>query len=354
MKRLIAVFVVLSLLVVSASAAGVYEIEDDAALLSQPVVMYSLNSGASTFATGSDYSQDIYFLLSSVFDQVDANSVLTYLREIDSNTLLSYYNSSAISSNLAALMSFFSVAPNVQFLQDNNLPGVTNSNVTFTEIVRQGFLGLRNMNMVPSGSVMLAEWGSNFTLTGDWTMANVMNHGFTGLRSLIAGSETDNTYSVSISGGDGQTSTIQAVGLGPMLQLYLDYIQEGVSTLSYVFGNKDDQEAKEASSSVLKAFTKDFLKGDSDASVKVKDIGTLKNSSKSVQLLGQTGVDPSQAFEQLTDNESLFSFFTQETANDLDITVSTYSRDPGTQIVTSYYADSRVEFFNLIGKGGVE
>ncbi len=352
MKRLIAVFVVLSLLVVSASAAGVYEIEDDAVVLSQPVSMYSLNSGASTFATGSDYSQDIYNLLVAEFD---TNSLfMQFLRNVDQHTYSSMLSSSTISTNISVLLSFLSVSPNVQFLQDNNLPGITNQNVTFTEIVRQGLLGLRNMNMVPSGSVMLAEWGSNFTLTGDWTLASVMNHGFTGLRSLIAGSETDNSYSVTITDGDELSSTIQAVGIGPMIQLYLEYIQKGVASLSYVIGDEDDMEAKQASKSVLKEFTKDFLKGDSDASVKVKDIGVLKNSSKSVQQLGQTGVDPSQAFDQLTGNESIFSFFTEETANDLDTTVSTYSRDSGSQIVTSYYEDSRMEFYDLIGKGGEE
>lgn len=428
MKRIIAVFVVLSFLVVSASAAGVYEVEPDTVPIEDSVFpsvstysTYDLTATESTYLMEiRDYSELIYNIVNWGFD-TNLDSIWARLGYLMSDTsgiltavgtsnywLQQLYSSSASESTLSSVLSsvdlsnywleeiWSSVASEATLSSVEDILSVISGKVatesTLTalrssfvlpaghyflyasgnmkavdfalqpvDLLNNGFSGLsanlkdllRESSSDGSGMNYMTSTG---TVASDspLDLARLVRVGFLGVRSLISGSEADNTYSGTITNNDNSETSFSAIGLGPLLNKYLDAIQLDTGRLTYMFASPEDLEAKKKSESTTESFTDNFLNPDSDASIKLSDVGILKDSSKTVQELGQTGVTPGQAFDQLTGNGSIFSFFTQETANDLDTTVSTYSRDPGTQIVTSYYADSRAEFFDLIGKGGDE
>lgn len=451
MKRIIAVFLVLSLLIVSASAAGIYEVEEDTVMMMSPVSVMSTDSGISTAEfTGDDsnYLRLIYENIlnltthvSNRFDlelsDMDNTMFLIYQRLANTNTAIGTVNSwlSDISdsvdnsnywlqqiwnsiSDFATEDTLLDVLSEVSSLDtiltaisnkvatETTLSDISNkvaTETTLSEIVDKvstetTLRALRSSFILPAGSYFLYSTGnmravdfalqpvdllnngfgglssnlkdllressseglnyltSSGVVTVDTSLdlARLIRVGFLGVRSLISGSESDNVYSGTITSNENIETSFTATGLGPMLNKYMDSIQHDTGLLTYMFASPADIQAKKDSESLTSEMADSFLKPDSDASIKLSDVGTLKDSSKTVQQLGETGVTPGQAFEQLTGNGSIFSFFTQETANDLDTTVSTYSRGSGNEIVTTYYEDSRAEFFDLIGKGGEE
>lgn len=221
-----------------------------------------------------------------------------------------------------------------------------------TGLLNDAFLGLNSNLLIGENLPFLSETGT-ITLPYAVDFGTIIRHGFLGVKSLVSGSETDNVYSGTIVSNDNVETSFNATGLGPMLNKYMGAIQHDTGLLTYIFASPQDLDAKKRSESNTQAVADSFLDAKSDASVSLDDIGALSSASKSVQSLGQTGVTPNQAFEQLGD-ASLFDFFSQETASNLDTTVMTLSYDPAQQIVTNYYEQSRLDFFNLIGEEGSE
>lgn len=72
-----------------------------------------------------------------------------------------------------------------------------------------------------------------------------LDDGFSGLTSLISGSETDNTYSGSITSNDNAADGFSSVGLGPMLNTWLGAIEQNLGQLAYMYAD-DDQLAEKA------------------------------------------------------------------------------------------------------------
>lgn len=237
------------------------------------------------------------------------------------------------------------------YLGSDGIP-VSGSGIGVADLIANGFLGLRAHMGITTGS-FLGDGGRVYDLSdfgfSHFSLPYVVSNGLLGVRSLISGSESDNIYSGVSINNENVSSTFSVSGLGPMLHTWLGDIQNDLGVLSYVFASPQDLELKKESESNMDAVGETILSSDSKSSVKVKDITDISAASDSIQELGETGVTPGQAFEQLG-NSDLFSFFSAETAANLDTTVSTYSRDPSQQIVTSYYQDNRLEFFDVIGK----
>lgn len=446
MKKIVCLFLVLSMLVVSVSAADVYDIAPDAVIMKSPVSTFS--SGISPLVTGSDYSEDIYdwldttlidmltradgyFIsmddslsyiytrLSSILSAIndvnssvgtsnywlqqiwgsisdfatedtlfdvlsevsDLDTVLTYISYIvasestlldvlyeleDIDPILSDISDKvATESSLSSLSSLLNsrtlISSGEWIVKSDGSVGQIGDSWSMLSFLNSGLQGLRRNILsvdsrlyVGSGERILSVSGQEYTLSGLLPLSYVMSNGLLGVRSLISGSESDNVYFGTITSNDNSESSFNATGLGPMLNKFLDAIQADTGRLNYMFASPADIKAKQDSESITGEMADSFLKADSKASIKLSDVGVLKDSSEVVQDLGQTGVTPGQAFSQLTGNSDLFSFFSEETAADLNTVPTVYSRDSGNQIVTSYYEDSRAAFFDLIGKGGDE
>lgn len=432
MKRIIAIFLVLSLLIVSASAAGIYEVEEDTSVLMMfPVSVMSTDPGISTAEFDGD---DSYYLrliyenilnltthvtnrfdlelsdmdntmlliyqrlantntaigtvnswLSDIFDSVDnsnywlqqiwgsisafatENTLLDVLFELETinPTLSEISDKVATESTLSIVESSLYQGSGLRILDAYGVISTTTSDTPLAWINRLGFSGLsvnltsgfssvKNQLIQDANLRLLNADGVIQNTTSETSLAWINRMGFAGLRALLSGSESDNKYDGTITSNENVETSFTATGLGPMLNKYMDAIQHDTGLITYMFANPTDMEAKKDSESTTKSVTDNFLDSESDASIKLSDVGILKDSSKTVQQLGDTGVTPGQAFSQLTGNSDLFSFFSQETASDLDTTVMALNDDPDQQIVTTYYEDSRAAFYELIGKGGDE
>lgn len=122
MKRIIAVFLALSLLIVSASAAGIYEVEDDTSvLMMSPVSVMSSDSGISTAEFDGDDSNYLRLIYENIlnltthvtnrFDlelsDMDNTMLLIYQRLANTNTAIGTVNSwlSTINTSLGTINS---------------------------------------------------------------------------------------------------------------------------------------------------------------------------------------------------------------------------------------------------------
>lgn len=235
----------------------------------------------------------------------------------------------------------------------NNEGTVTygSSSLSLSDVAADGFLGLRNYLAVDAGNYFMGSDGTITSLTFPYPVVNFLASFSRGVQALLSGEQSDNRYSVELTDNSLVSSSVSKRGLGPMLSAYLDSVENHTALLSYVFASPQDLELKKESEDNMTAVGDSFLSSDSSSSVKVKDITDISSASDSIQALGETGVTPGQAFAQLG-NSDLFRFFSAETAADLDTTVSTYADDPSRQIVTNYYEQNRLEFFETIGKGG--
>lgn len=222
-------------------------------------------------------------------------------------------------------------------------------------ILKEGFFYLRKAFTLVPGTGILGMDGTMhvYDSSSNYGFVDFMRNGFVGIRSLIAGSETDNVYSGKLLGSDNKETEFNATGLGPMLQTYLDAIQDGTGLLSFMFASPEDIEMKENAADVTEAFNDTFLDPDSSTSLKVSDVTSIGDAAQSITGFGDTGVSPTQAFIQLGDG-SLFEFFTQTTADNLDTVPDTYSlrSDPRTEIVTNYFEQNRADFFSILDGGG--
>lgn len=213
-----------------------------------------------------------------------------------------------------------------------------------------------------TGTYYLNFQGTTSQAASDITFSFILRNGFVGLSTIlhnivssISGNVSSHTYSGSLIDNENQTSSFVVTGLGPMLQKYLQEIQHDSGLLTYIFASPEDLAMKENSSSNMSSVNDTFINPESSTSVSASDIGSLGSAAGSIEGLGQTGVTPDQAFTQLS-NDSIFEFFTSTTAGNLDTTVSTFARGdlsdhPSKTIVTDYFEQSRIEFYELIGEG---
>lgn len=278
-------------------------------------------------------------------------SNLTYLNA--SGIVMAMPSKSSITTILrngfAGLGNILKIPDGSSFLSTNGFITTSSSAINIGNLLRNGLIGLQAQIKAPSGADFLNSRGQASTTSQEVTLSYILRYGLLGIRSLLSGTQTDNEYSVYLRDNSNAVSSQKVSGIGPLMDRYLWSIQDKLGYLSYMYASPVDLEAKQDSESTTQAVTDSFLDPDSDASVKLSDVGTLKYASAQVQQLGQTGVTPGQAFEQLG-NADLFAFFTEEAANDLDSRVSTYSRNASDRIVTNYYEQSRTEFFDLIGR----
>lgn len=271
------------------------------------------------------------------------------------NTSVGAVNSSvqALSPVITALGPFITtplISTRTRYLNNEGTVTYGSSSLSLSDVAADGFLGLRNYLTVDAGNYFMGSDGTITSLTFPYPVVNFLASFSRGVQALLSGEQSDNRYSVELTDNSLVSSSVSKRGLGPMLSAYLDSVENHTALLSYVFASPKDLELKMESESNMDAVGDTILSSDSKSSVKVKDISDISSASDSIQELGETGVTPGLAFDQLIDG-SQFGFFSQEVFDDLHTVPQTFSRDSSTQIVTNFYEQSREEFYSMIGKG---
>lgn len=187
------------------------------------------------------------------------------------------------------------------------------------EINQRGFLGL-NENLL-------------YALTGG-----------RGVSALLTSHTVD-------SGHEGITSEedIESFDLNNTLATIFNQWDLPIKQLQAVLADDADLELKRQTAEQSGAFEDTFIKPGSPGSVSPGDIAVMGSVSQDASSLLDTGVSVEQAFGQLND-ASIFSFFTQETASDLDRVPATVSDDEGDWL-PSLFQQQQAEFYSIIGGG---
>lgn len=245
-KRIIPLFVVLALLLsVSVSAADVTEQGSDQTEVSELVFNegsvvsteilpvtdgeYSVTplaetSSAATYSTTSEV--DLLSLIYDVLYQPASSDGVSYsiygllmqvwYNSLSTNTWLNNINQQ-ISASISVLNSTLYSAAGEYYLDKSGNFSYSDNALSVGTLLSQGLRGL------------------------SWNIYNFE----TAVHDLISGSETDNTYSGSITSNDNATVGFSAVGLGPMLNTWLGAIEQNLGQLAYMYAD-DDQLAEKA------------------------------------------------------------------------------------------------------------
>lgn len=100
-----------------------------------------------------------------------------------------------------------------------------------------------------------------------------------------------------------------------------------LARLAYVLASDQEIEAKQASSDNQESFVNNFVKPSGSGSASLSDFGTIADSSSDVSDALNSGASPSQALGILSsDDSSIWDWFTQTTANELDTTNNNSNR----------------------------
>ena len=309
----------------------------------------------------------------AVDDPVEVEVIEPVTDQIESKALsLSDPGISLLSYNYDQTTALNKILEAIGYVYDGSgsVISVLGSLFELQDINQSGFSTLRtwlqNINQNVSASVslldklatvparMYALWydGTLYLNEGSISFLDMIRYGLGGLGTILRGDQNFNSnYSVNILGNDNEIEETTQFGMGPMINAWLDAIEKNSGNLAFMFASPEDVAAKGDSSSNLGAATDEMLSPDADASVKVSDIKSMSSISSGLKKYGDTGVSIGDMFGSLGD-DSVFSFFSQETADNLDSTITTFSRDPRTQIVTNYYEQSREEFDSRVGKDG--
>lgn len=263
-KRIIPLFVALAfLLSVSVSAADVTEQGSDQTEVSD--LVFDEGSVVSTEnlpITDGEYS---------VTPLAETSSVITYSTMTETDWLSSIYNvlyqpqsSDGVSYSIYGLLMqvwYNSLESNTWL---NNIYQRLNIGVDLLSFIRSYLFSSNSFYLTREGNIGSLTSGAAFVdlfvhasvglavilrenISVVTTMDSNTQQGFSRLvavfTDLIVGSETDNTYSGSITSNDNAETEFSAVGLGPMLNTWLAAIEKDLGQLAYMYAD-DDQLAQ--------------------------------------------------------------------------------------------------------------
>lgn len=350
------------------------------------VVVSSL-SGASYLPVSGDFSTVMRQVL-SVDDnaQVFANAVAPYVNDPEVLNVLKgvyqmvagrVYGSSAAGLNVLERWG--------DILQSDGTVGLENS-YGLADIVSNGFMGLRSLGLysgtilrydgvltrvsnydlprlISNGfqglSVSLLRNVSYLTDSGyvsgspaSMHITDVLSSGLLGLSSNLAGSDKVTAFTI-LSSSD-ITEDPEEVEVGNILdaiaQLH-NSLQPDLAKLRFVLASDEDIQMREDLKENYDAVNDTFMKPGSSGSVSVGDISDMGSVSHDASQLVNTGVSVGTAFGQLKD-PSIFSFFTQDAASDLDRVPVTAADDDPDIWAPSLWEQQQAQFYSIVGWGG--
>lgn len=231
---------------------------------------------------------------------------------------------------LSKISSHLFHSSNFYYWLANGTFSTTNTNMPIDEILVNGFMSQQLAGVFN----LLGENGTISTKGGYLHFPTAVMSAFAGLRSLLAGSESDNVYSGSITSNENMETSVSMTGIGPMLNTYLDAMQDGIGKLSYVFASPEDLELKNQADPGTDAFRENFGGGAS-----LSDIGDAAELTTSVPKLMDSGFDFGDAIEEIGGNDDFLSWFTVETWAALDSTGNVAAADSG--YLSDYYDNLR-------------
>lgn len=201
-----------------------------------------------------------------------------------------------------------------------NMDGsISQSELDLAEISQRGFLGL-NQNLLAA-------------LTGG-----------RGVEAVLTTHTVDSGYE-----GITEEKEFPSANLNNTLATIFNQWDLPIKQLQAVLADDADLELKRQVAQQTGTFEDTFIKPDSPGSASPSDIADMGAVSENASSLVDTGVSIGQAFGQLND-ASIFSFFTQETASDLDRVPATFSDDEEDWL-PSLWEQQQAEFYSIIGGG---
>lgn len=159
------------------------------------------------------------------------------------------------------------------------------------------------------------------------------------LSSINSNFITSNTYLSNIQSYS-STSASNTSSILSGLSAYLPNIHDSVVQLQEVLASDEDLAIRQGQAQRVDQINDDFLDSSGSASVSLGDLGSAKDSVSEIKGAMSGGASASSLWAVLSSGSSSWSWFSQETANDLDSTGSgNRSRSNGSQYsyLQAYY-----------------
>lgn len=203
----------------------------------------------------------------------------------------------------------------------------------------------QNLGLVaPKGYRMIDWYGNSVEATSYVALPLLLSHGFNGLASILRGESGSTISGKLLSSTDLAETDFQANNLLTMLSPLLN-IQNDLARVTNVIADPEDQALNEANKENKQEIVDSF--GSDGAGVGKSDIGDMAGVSSGFSSVLDTGVGVGDLFTDINDS-SRYAFFTQETASQLDTTVSALSDDEDDDFIEFYDPDHK-EFWALMG-----
>lgn len=220
---------------------------------------------------------------------------------------------------------------------DNDLNWVK---TTFPKVFSD-FLGTQ-YSYFSDGFYVLNSDGTNRLITKTHT-SQLLERGFMGLGSLLRGDSGSVISGQLLKYDDLTQSEFSANNLLSMLSPLLN-IQNDLARVAHVIADPEDQAINDANQDNKKQLVDSF--GSDGAGVKPSDIGDMAGVSDGLTGNFDTGVSVGDMFGQINDS-SRWSFFSEETASNLDTVPVTFSDDDD---FIEFYDPENKALFELLGR----
>lgn len=205
-----------------------------------------------------------------------------------------------------------------------------------------------------SGEDFLSYDGSLATSSVNMNSSIISSQGFLGLASILRGESGSDISASFYTFDDDYMRDVESVQYANVLMALADgfsRLQKPLSQLQVILASDDDLTLRQESSEQLDAVDQDFFT-DGKAAPSVSDIGDMGDLSSDMGTLFNSGVSAGSFFSSVNSSDA-YSFFSQQTADDLDTTnsISAFSTDdPFEDFVLDedgYYQISDTSFFDL-------
>lgn len=225
---------------------------------------------------------------------------------------------------------------------------VSVSDYSLPRLLSHGFLGLRSI--LRRDTYYLMENGTVSASQMDRSVAQLLASGQIGLSSNLAGNDKVTAFTILSSSDITQNpESVEVTNILDAISQLHNSLQPDLAKLRYVLASDDDIQMREDLEENYDSFKDTFIKPGAPGGASPSDIADMGSVSQNASSLVDTGVSVGQAFGQLND-ASIFSFFTQETASDLD-PVPVVISDDDEEWLPNLWEQQQSEFYSIIGGG---
>lgn len=216
-------------------------------------------------------------------------------------------------------------------------------------LVTQNFVGAMQalvlyLSMRNSGGFLSLDVSGNTKTFYGLSLTEVANAGLTGLGAILRGQSGSVITGNLLSSSDLAETEFSANNILSMLSPLLN-IQNDLARVTNVVADPEDQALNEANKENKQEIVDSF--GSDGAGVGKSDISDMAGISSGFSSVLDTGVGVGDLFTDINDS-SRYAFFTQETASQLDTTVSVLSDDEDDDFI-EFYDPEHKEFWALMG-----